>query len=110
MMFAMKLSLTRRDYGMLLSGVLLTLLIFGIGRLVYLNQVPVRPKANHVTTYWIPPTVRHWDKQINDNAKKYNIDPDLIAIIMTMESGGDSKAHSSADAEGLMQITKPTAK
>lgn len=94
---------------MLATGVVIALIGVGIVRLAYLNQVPIRPQADHVASYWIPPTVRHWDKQINANAKKYNIDPTFIAIIMTMESGGDPKAHSSADAEGLMQITKPTA-
>ncbi len=43
-------------------------------------------------------------------AKKYNIDPDFIAIIMTMESGGYAKAKSDAGAEGLMQITPATGK
>jgi soluble lytic murein transglycosylase len=42
-------------------------------------------------------------------AKKYNIDPNFIAIIMTMESGGYSKAKSNDNAQGLMQITPPTA-
>ena len=106
----MKTSLKRRDWGMLITGVVIALAILGIGRLIYLNQTPLRPQADHVTAYWIPPTVRHWDKQINANAKKYKVDPTYIAIIMTMESGGDPKAHSPAGAEGLMQITAPTAK
>jgi soluble lytic murein transglycosylase-like protein len=43
-------------------------------------------------------------------AKKYDIDANLIAIIITMESGGNPKAKSEAGAEGLMQLTPPTAK
>ncbi|HEY5442532.1 MAG TPA: transglycosylase SLT domain-containing protein, partial [Candidatus Saccharimonadales bacterium] len=39
-----------------------------------------------------------------------NIDPDMIAIIMTLESGGYAHAKSGSDAYGLMQITPPTAK
>jgi soluble lytic murein transglycosylase-like protein len=41
---------------------------------------------------------------------RYDIDPNLIAIIMTMESGGDPKASSYAGAKGLMQVTAPTAR
>src|SRR6185437_8643165 len=41
-------------------------------------------------------------------AKRYNIDANFIAIIMTMESGGYSKADS-GEAQGLMQITPATA-
>ncbi len=42
-------------------------------------------------------------------AKKYNVDPDMIAIIMTLESGGYSQAVSGDDAKGLMQVTPLTA-
>jgi soluble lytic murein transglycosylase-like protein len=42
-------------------------------------------------------------------AKRYQVDPNLIAIIMTMESGGFVKADS-GQAQGLMQITPITAK
>jgi soluble lytic murein transglycosylase len=43
-------------------------------------------------------------------AKKYKVDPNFIAIIMTMESGGDPQASSAAGAKGLMQITDLTGK
>jgi hypothetical protein len=95
---------------MLLTGAVIALLGVGVARLIYLNQVPLRPQSDHITAYWVPPTVRHWDKPINASAKKYKLDPTFIAIIMTMESGGDPKAHSGAGAEGLMQITPQTAK
>jgi soluble lytic murein transglycosylase-like protein len=63
-----------------------------------------------ITAAWIPDTVKHWDAQINEQGKKYNVDANLIAIVMTMESGGDPKAKSQDNAVGLMQITDPTAK
>ena len=71
--------------------------------------VPLRSKAGHITASWIPETVKRWDKPIAEMAQKYDIDPDLLAILMTLESGGYSKAKSEAGAEGLMQITPPTA-
>jgi soluble lytic murein transglycosylase-like protein len=42
-------------------------------------------------------------------AQKYNIDPNVLAILMTLESGGYTKAESEAGAKGLLQITPPTA-
>jgi soluble lytic murein transglycosylase-like protein len=83
-----------------------------IGAIIHIMHVvhnPLKPESDHITSSWIPATVRKWDKPINEMAEKYNVDPNLIAIIITMESGGNAKAHSEADAKGLMQITPPTA-
>jgi soluble lytic murein transglycosylase-like protein len=95
---------------MLITGAVVALISVGVARLIYLNQTPLRPQAASITSPWVPSTVKHWEKQINENAKKYKLDPNFLAIIMTMESGGDAKAHSDAGAEGLMQITAPTGK
>ncbi|MDB5185956.1 MAG: putative Lytic transglycosylase, partial [Candidatus Saccharibacteria bacterium] len=94
---------------MLAFGTVFILLVVGIIAFIERSQVPLKPESPNITTAWIPPTVKRWEPIINEMAKKYNIDPNLLAIIMTMESGGYSKAHSHADAQGLMQITAPTA-
>jgi soluble lytic murein transglycosylase-like protein len=86
------------------------LIVLAGSKVVTLLHTPLAPESSSVTISWLPSTVKHWDGPIQATAKKYNIDPNLVAIIMTMESGGYSKAHSEAGAEGLMQITKPTAK
>lgn len=52
----------------------------------------------------VPDSVRRWAFLIVPAAKKYGVDPDLVAAVMTMESNGDPLAWSSADARGLMQI------
>ena len=52
----------------------------------------------------IPADVRRWAFLIVPAARRYGLDPNLIAAVMTMESGGDPLALSSADARGLMQI------
>jgi soluble lytic murein transglycosylase-like protein len=62
-----------------------------------------------VTVPWLTPGVKRWDETIQRMAAKYNVDPDLVAIIMTVESGGDPKAKSEAGAIGLMQVTPTTA-
>jgi hypothetical protein len=52
----------------------------------------------------IPSEVRRWAFLIVPAAHRYHLDPNLIAAVMTMESGGDPLALSPADARGLMQI------
>ena len=61
-----------------------------------------------ISISWIPATVKQWEQPITQMAQKYNIDANVLAIIMTMESGGYTKADS-GQAQGLMQITPPTA-
>lgn len=72
------------------------------------RQVPIPYQPKGITVAWIPESVRRWGGTINEIGKKYNVDPNLIAIIVTMESGGYSKAESEAGAKGLMQVTGPT--
>ena len=89
------------------------LLIAG-GLVIFVKTIadlsPRLPNRNRVITVkWLPATVTHWQSQIESSAKKYDIDPNLIAVIMTLESGGYSKADS-GQAQGLMQITPVTAK
>lgn len=57
---------------------------------------------------WLPATVSRWKPQIEKYGNSYQIDPNLLAIMMTVESGGDPRADSGV-AKGLMQVTDPTA-
>lgn len=102
-------SISPRDGAMFAVGAAVTLAILVIGREIYNSQTPIPYQSAGITASWIPPTVTHWSPTIDKMAKKYNIDANLVAIIMTMESGGDPKAKSGAGAVGLMQITPPTA-
>jgi len=102
-------SISPRESIMFAAGVVVALAGLAIGRAIYNSQTPVPYQNAGITASWIPPTVRHWSPTINQMAKKYDIDPNLVAIIMTMESGGDPKAKSGAGAVGLMQITPLTA-
>ncbi|HLJ66589.1 MAG TPA: transglycosylase SLT domain-containing protein [Chloroflexota bacterium] len=52
----------------------------------------------------IPASVRRWAFLIVPAARRYHVDPNLVAAVMTMESNGDPLALSPADARGLMQI------
>lgn len=48
--------------------------------------------------------VQHWAPQISAWAAEHNLDPDIIATIMQIESCGDPQAVSSAGAQGLFQV------
>lgn len=105
-------SLSHRDVIMfLIGGVIILGGSMAIAKITSLSvplEVAVKPAA--VTSPWIPETVRQWDDIITEMSSKYNVDPNLIAIIITMESGGNAQAKSEAGAEGLMQVMPLTAK
>ncbi len=48
--------------------------------------------------------VQHWAPQISAWAAEHNLDPDIVATIMQIESCGDPQAVSSAGAQGLFQV------
>jgi len=95
---------------MLIVGAGIALACVEAAHLVNERRVPLAAGKAGVTIAWLPPTVKHWEAPITEMGQKYNIDPNLIAIIMTLESGGYPQANSEADAKGLMQVTPPTAK
>lgn len=99
-----------RDWLMLAIGAVVMFAAVIIIRLIDTHQTRLPYHSVGITARWIPGTVTHWSGLINDMSKKYNIDANFIAIIMTLESGGDPNAKSSDNAEGLMQITPGTAK
>jgi hypothetical protein len=100
--------LSRRDIFMISIGLLVMLAGFRISEFVHNKRTPLAAESTAITTPWIPPTVKQWHDTIETMAKRYNVDPNLIAIIMTMESGGYAQADS-GQAQGLMQITPGTA-
>ena len=50
------------------------------------------------------PEVRYWEPQILIWATDYDLDPNLVATLMQIESCGNSQAVSSAGARGLFQV------
>lgn len=73
------------------------------------HEMPLPYKSQGVTIAWLPDTVSRFEDKIEAQAKAYNIDANLVAIVMTLESGGFTKADSGV-ANGLMQVTDPTGK
>ena len=66
------------------------------------QQVITDPNAPLASFY--APAVRHWAPQIEEWAKAYELNPNVIAIVMQIESCGDPEAISFAGALGLMQV------
>lgn len=85
----------------LISGLLTTLALKA-------NPVPVyvgTPPASHGSISPIfRPEVLHWADSISSWAAASNLDPNLVATIMQIESCGDPRATSSAGAMGLFQV------
>lgn len=50
------------------------------------------------------PAVMHWEPQIKEWAREYGVNPNVIAIVMQIESCGDPAVISPAGAMGLMQV------
>lgn len=99
----------KHDIPLICAGAILFLIIFWLLTMISHHQAPMPYQSGGITTSWIPSTVKRWQPTIDTMAKRYDIDPNYVAIIMTMESGGDATAKSEAGAVGLMQVTPPTA-
>src|SRR3954469_21604260 len=50
------------------------------------------------------PEVQYWSPKIMEWSKQYNIDPNILATVMQIESCGDWQAGSGAGAQGLFQL------
>jgi len=74
------------------------------------NHLPLHASVTSTPIPWLPEPVKRWEAPVHEMAKKYNIDPNLLMIIITMESGGNPKAQSGVGAQGLMQVMPGTAK
>jgi len=60
------------------------------------------------TIPWMPETVTRWLPEITGAATAHGIDPELVAIVMLVESGGGDDATSRSGATSLMQVMPAT--
>jgi hypothetical protein len=94
-------------------------MVVGISFLIYLTRFspetsleaantdrisfPSGEKINSLSPIFTP-EIQHWGPQIIRWAADYNLDPNLVATVMQIESCGNPDARSSAGAMGLFQV------
>ena len=94
-------------------------LVVGISFLVFLTRFSPEEDASAMTaglgnafngvnsrsiSSIFTPEIQHWEPQIIRWAAEYNLDPNLVATVMQIESCGNPDAISSAGAMGLFQV------
>lgn len=109
---------TREGYVSLPVGILfppITVFIVGIVLALLLTRVDVDATAAQATSanqkntgHHIAPLftaeVQHWGEKIASWSEDWNLDPNLVATVMQIESCGNPKAVSRAGAMGLFQV------
>ena len=99
----------------LLVGLLLAFFVKGLSTPVQAESLPVATQANRQTvtsaaissTSLSPiftPEIHYWADSITRWAAASNLDPNLAAVVMQIESCGDPRATSRAGAMGLFQV------
>ncbi len=88
--------------------VLVLLFFIGFGLVYSLRSIAAKNGAPAISLPQLSavftPEVRHWSPLIYAWASAYQIDPNLIATVIQIESCGDFMAGSGAGAQGLFQV------
>ena len=96
-----------------LAALLVIALLEALGLVALGDLLPGRDSARRshfITDAGAPlaafytPEVLHWQDEIREWARTYGVNPNVLAIVIQIESCGDSTAESSAGALGLMQV------
>ncbi|MBX3083815.1 MAG: transglycosylase SLT domain-containing protein [Anaerolineae bacterium] len=94
-------SFWRLNWRFKLVSVILTAALLG-GSYLWLQQVMIT--TSPVIASFFPPSVRYWASSIARWSQQYDVDPNLIATLMQIESCGWTTAESYAAAQGLFQV------
>ncbi len=78
--------------------------VASIERMAAPISAPPRPSEVGALAPLFTPEVQRWSAQILAWAQAYQLDPNLIATVMQIESCGDPLARSSSGAVGLFQV------
>jgi beta-lactamase regulating signal transducer with metallopeptidase domain len=70
--------------------------------------VTTRAAEASLSIAWLPPAVDRWEPALAEAARRHGVSPDLLAIVMLIESRGNPAAQSPSGAIGLMQIMPAT--
>ena len=87
----------------LFFGVVITMIVINVP----VQEVPIQIGNSSASNRLAPlftPEVQHWNMDILHWSGVSNLDPNLVATVMQIESCGDAFARSSAGAIGLFQV------
>jgi beta-lactamase regulating signal transducer with metallopeptidase domain len=73
-------------------------------------SVTTRAADGLLSISWLPPAVDRFKPALAEAARQHGVSPELLAIVVLIESGGNPAAHSPGGAIGLMQLMPATAK
>lgn len=80
------------------------LLFWGLTQFSFFNAAAPPPAAAGQLAPFFAPQVQRWEPQILAWAAEHELDPNLVATVMQIESCGDPRATSGAGAMGLFQV------
>ncbi len=72
------------------------------------TAVAKAPRNTKISIGWLPQTVSRHRALLEAAGKRHRVDPEVLAIIMLVESGGWIAARSPTGAQGLMQVMPAT--
>jgi soluble lytic murein transglycosylase-like protein len=86
-----------------LAALLVSLLLLSLW---YTGPIYRSPESieNSTLAPLFTPEVHYWAPEINTWAEEWNLDPNMVATVMQIESCGDPYAKSIANARGLFQV------
>ena len=86
--------------------------VLGVTGLAALASIAlaVAPAAPAEESGWLPPAVTRWMPLFEEAGERHGVEPELLAVLTLVESGGDPEARSSRGATGLMQVMPATAR
>ena len=91
-------------FSVLLIAILLTLFALNVPTQTFADSPGTGNDAASAISPIFTREVQHWGADITRWANASSLDPDLVAVIMQIESCGDPRATSSAGAMGLFQV------
>ncbi len=65
-------------------------------------------RQHELSIAWLPPSVTQWSGFIEEAAERHDVSANVLALMLLVESHGESLATSSFGARGLMQVMPKT--
>jgi hypothetical protein len=84
--------------------IIVSLVMFGILTQVQASSAVLPARDRKQFASFFTPEVQYWESRIIAWSEEWDLDPNMVATVMQIESCGNSKALSGAGAMGLFQV------